>query len=88
MATAKTNQEIAIEVIAGKWGNGPERRQRLTEAGYSYSAVQSIVNAIMEGGYTFQPETPQQAPAETPHNLLAVELDLTKYDGLEVTLIK
>ncbi len=88
MATAKTNQDIAIEVIAGKWGNGPERRQRLTNAGYSYSAVQSIVNAIMQGGYSFQPESPTQEPITTPHNLLAVELDLSKYDGLEVTIIK
>ena len=30
--------------IAGKWGNGDDRRNRLTTAGYNYSAVQSKVN--------------------------------------------
>lgn len=41
----KSNEEIANEVIAGKWGNGAEREKRLTEAGYNYNAIQSIVNA-------------------------------------------
>lgn len=40
----KSNQEIADEVIAGKWGNGEDRKKRLTEAGYNYSEVQAIVN--------------------------------------------
>ena len=40
----KSNEEIASEVIAGKWGNGAERQKRLTQAGYDYSAIQSIVN--------------------------------------------
>lgn len=40
----KSNEEIADEVIKGKWGNGATRRQKLTVAGYSYSAVQKIVN--------------------------------------------
>ena len=41
----KSNEEIADEVIAGKWGNQPERQQRLEDAGYNYRAVQDIVNA-------------------------------------------
>lgn len=40
----KSNEEIANEVIAGQWGNGDDRRNRLTQAGYNYDAVQSIVN--------------------------------------------
>lgn len=40
----KSNEEIATEIINGQWGNGDERKQRLTEAGYDYSAVQKIVN--------------------------------------------
>ena len=43
----KTNQQIALEVIAGQWGNGLERRQKLENAGYNYGAIQSIVNAVM-----------------------------------------
>lgn len=40
----KSLAEIAGEVIAGKWGNGTERKQRLTEAGYNYDEVQKEVN--------------------------------------------
>ena len=40
----KSNAEIANEVIAGKWGNGTERKERLTDAGYNYSEIQEIVN--------------------------------------------
>ena len=42
----KSPEEIANEVISGKWGNGEERRKRLTEAGYDYSEIQRIVNSI------------------------------------------
>lgn len=40
----KSNAEIANEVIAGKWGNGTERKERLTGAGYNYAEIQDIVN--------------------------------------------
>lgn len=52
---------MASEVIAGAWGNGAERQQRLEAAGYDYAAVQGAVNAIMapaapqEATYTVQP---------------------------------
>lgn len=36
----KSVEEVAKEVIAGKWGNGDARKKALTEAGYDYSAVQ------------------------------------------------
>ena len=41
---SKTNDQLANEVIAGQWGNGDERKRNLTNAGYDYAAVQSIVN--------------------------------------------
>ena len=41
----KSNEEIAKEVLAGKWGNGDERKARLTKAGYNYSAIQGIINS-------------------------------------------
>ena len=41
----KSNEAIANEVIAGLWGNGDDRRNRLTKAGYDYKAIQSIVNS-------------------------------------------
>ena len=38
---------IAKEVIAGKWGNGEERKKRLTAAGYDYDTIQAIVNLLL-----------------------------------------
>ena len=46
-AQKKSVTEIAKEVIAGKWGNGAERKKRLTEAGYDYNAVQQEVNRML-----------------------------------------
>lgn len=46
--TTKSVTEIAKEVIAGKWGNGATRKQRLTAAGYDYEAVQRKVNALLK----------------------------------------
>lgn len=43
----KTNEELAKEVLEGKWDNGEERKRKLTEAGYDYQAVQDIVNDIL-----------------------------------------
>jgi len=44
----KTVDELAREVIAGKWGNGATRKQKLTAAGYDYSAVQKRVNELLK----------------------------------------
>lgn len=44
----KSVDEIAREVIAGKWGNGATRKQKLTAAGYDYSAVQKRVNELLK----------------------------------------
>ena len=44
----KSLAEIAREVIAGKWGNGTERKEKLSKAGYDYNAVQKEVNKIVK----------------------------------------
>ena len=44
----KSNTEVAREVIQGKWGNGTTRKQKLTTAGYDYSAVQVEVNRLLK----------------------------------------
>lgn len=44
----KTVEEIANEVINGLWGNGDERKTRLTAAGYDYDAVQARVNELLK----------------------------------------
>lgn len=43
----KSVDELAHEVIEGLWGNGKERADRLTAAGYSYDDVQARVNEIL-----------------------------------------
>ena len=45
----KSNEEIANEVISGKWGNGEERKVKLTNAGYNFSTIQTIVNEKLQG---------------------------------------
>ena len=45
---AKTATELAREVIDGKWGNGEDRKARLTAAGYDYKAVQAEVNRLLQ----------------------------------------
>ena len=43
----KSIEEIAKEVIAGKWGNGLERKEKLILAGYNYVEVQDKVNYLL-----------------------------------------
>lgn len=45
--TTKTIEQIAREVIAGKWGNGQERKDRLADAGYNPTVVQKMVNELL-----------------------------------------
>lgn len=40
--------KIATDVINGKYGNGSERKRRLTEAGYNYEEVQNKVNELLK----------------------------------------
>lgn len=45
----KANEEIANEIMYkenyGGWGTGELRKQLLTDAGYDYNAIQSIINS-------------------------------------------
>lgn len=74
----KSILQIAQEVIAGLWGNGEERRQRLEAAGYDYAEVQEMVNAILRG------EIPQEDPVETDSMTLEVEVDLNVYKAIKL----
>lgn len=44
----KTVEEIVSEVISGLWGNGTERRDALTIAGYDYEEIQKKVNETVK----------------------------------------
>ncbi len=46
--TTKTVDDIAREIIDGKWGNGEERRRKLASAGYDYAKVQAKVNQLLK----------------------------------------
>lgn len=46
--TKKSTEEVAREVIDGKWGTGADRKKRLTASGYDYDTVQSKVNELLK----------------------------------------
>lgn len=47
-AGKKSINTIAKEVLAGSWGNGADRKIRLTKAGYDYNKVQAAVNKLVK----------------------------------------
>ena len=49
VTSSKSVDTLAHEVLAGNWGNGSDRVNRLRAAGYDYDAVQSRVNEILSG---------------------------------------
>lgn len=51
-SSKKSNETIAKEVLAGKWGNGTDRKTKLEAAGYNYDTIQNIVNQMAAGTYT------------------------------------
>lgn len=44
----KSVATLAKEVIAGKWGVGQDRKNRLKAAGYDYTAIQKEVNRLLK----------------------------------------
>lgn len=56
--------KVAQEVIDGKWGNNPQRRIALQNAGYNYSQIQGIVNDILTGGNGQKRKTNKQVAQE------------------------
>lgn len=47
-AGKKSVEDVAREVIMGKWGVNPERKSKLLKAGYNPSEVQEEVNKLMK----------------------------------------
>ena len=46
--TRLSNEEIAKKVIRGEYGNGAARRAKLSQEGYDYKVIQSIVNEMLK----------------------------------------
>lgn len=84
----KSNYDVALEVLAGNWGNGVDRRNRLTEAGYNYVDIQTIVNALVKDGYLNKPENkkPEEKKAPEKH-LFEIDYDPEEYDGIQVNVL-
>ena len=80
----KTNQQIAIEVLLGKWGNGRERFSSLISAGYDADAIQTIVNALVNDG-TFPSENDENK-IELGNETMIIDIDLSKYSTLSLNL--
>ena len=60
----KSNEEIAAEVWQNKWGNGQERINRLTSAGYDWRVIQSLVDKGIGKPIEKPSETPQELPKQ------------------------
>lgn len=89
----KSIETLAREVIAGKWGNGEERKKRLTAAGYDYDAVQKRVNEILNASsssstssstsssFSYLENSKTSGNAYSKRNLKRMKLE---YDGTTV----
>lgn len=67
----KSISEIAQEVLAGKWGNASERKEKLTNAGYNYNMIQAEVNQILN----------QNRSSERTEKYFSITVDSKVYSG-------
>lgn len=65
---AKSTTDLAKEVIKGNWGNGNERKTKLTNAGYNYAEVQAEVNRMLKGGSSTTTTTTDTPKATNTNN--------------------
>nr|DAS46248.1 MAG TPA: CW7 repeat protein [Caudoviricetes sp.] len=61
---SKSNEEIAAEVWQNKWGNGRDRINRLTSAGYDWKAIQALIDKGVGKPIEKSTEKPQEAPKQ------------------------
>lgn len=61
----KSVSQLAQEVLAGKWGNGADRKKALAAAGYDAAAVQAAVNKLIGGS---NPSAPTSTPKPSVNN--------------------
>lgn len=79
----KSVEELAQEVLAGKWGNGVDRKNNLTAEGYDYAAVQKAVNELLNKNdtTTIEPVVAQKTD-EKKQIKVTIDFDDHKYSGL------
>jgi N-acetylmuramoyl-L-alanine amidase len=78
----KSLEEVAKEVLAGKWGNGTDRKKKLAAAGYDYAAVQAKVNELKG----VKPEVTSKPEVDKDENVkIANDYAAGKSDGIKGT---
>lgn len=60
-SSKKTVDEVATEVIMGLWGNGSDRKEALSIAGYDYLEIQEKVNELIHNNSSSKKSIPQIA---------------------------
>lgn len=67
----KTVNQLALEVIDGKWGSGEARKRRLKKAGYDYYAVQAEVNRLLKVKHPYSGKLPTLKLIKTNAEVIA-----------------
>ena len=80
----KTEREVALEVIEGKWGVDDDRIVRLTNAGYNASSVQKVVNNMLKNAIVAD----EPKVTNEQKQILEVDLDLNKYGALIINFVE
>jgi GH25 family lysozyme M1 (1,4-beta-N-acetylmuramidase) len=94
----KSNDQIAKEVIEGKWGEGESRKARLKAAGYDYNLIQNKVNLMLKPKKLVSPAPPPNSVrVEAAHSfdqkiartyVTSVNLRLRSGPGEHKTILK
>ena len=80
----KTEREVALEVIEGKWGVDDDRIVRLTNAGYNASSVQKVVNNMLKNAIVAD----EPKVTNEQKQIMEVDLDLKKYGALIINFVE
>ena len=75
----KSVTEIAKEVIAGKWGNGSARKEKLKDAGYDADEVQEKVNSLLGASASSSSSTGSSGSAKKSVDTIAKEVIAGKW---------
>ena len=76
---SKSIDQLAHEVLMGKWGSGDERRRRLTKAGYDYIAVQKRVNELVNVKKSYGGPLPSMQLIKTNAEVIADTIKWLKW---------
>lgn len=83
-------RKVVGQVLAGQFGNGTERYNKLTEAGYKYAEVQGLVNKLWEkGGKSFNGVSLEMSDLEgVISNLSDTELQNVGYTEEQIKALR